>query len=182
MIIGLTGLPGSGKSTAAQILQGMGFEISELSSTIKEMMAEKKMEITPSSIIEFSLLMKREFGADVFAKIKAKQLKGHLGNIAIVGFRSNGEVNAIRSELDSKLIMVAIVAGDEMRYGRLHDRKEFNVKNREDFKLRDEKNILMGIKETIDSADYIISNSGTLEELKSSIEQVIEGIQEKAKG
>lgn len=182
MIIGLTGLPGSGKSTAAEILHEMGFEISELSSTIKEMMIEKKIEITPSSIIEFSLLMKHEHGADVFAKIKAKQLKGHLGNIAIVGFRSINEVNAIRAELDSRLIMVAIVAGDDTRYERLHDRKEFKVNDKEDFNMRDKKNIAMGIKETIDSADYIISNSGTLDELKISIGQVIEGIQEKAKG
>ena len=67
MILCLTGMPGSGKSTAAEIFAKMGFEVIEGSAIIKEEMRRKGIRVTPESVEVFANRVKSERGKAAFA-------------------------------------------------------------------------------------------------------------------
>lgn len=180
MILCLTGLPGSGKSTAAEVFSKMGFEVMELSGVIKEEMQRRGVTVTNESLEEFANRMKKENGRDVFAVMMGEKLrKRNDSNILVVGFRSLQEFETMERIVGEDLPLIVVSTPQKLRFKRLSERKNLPIKSLDAFMMREKSNIQMGILDLMERADFIVSNSGSREELKESIDDLIEKIGEK---
>jgi dephospho-CoA kinase len=168
-------MPGSGKTTAAEIFSRMGFEVVEGSTIIKEEMKKKGIAVSPESVEAFANKMKNEHGKDVFAIMTGKRLRERLdsNNFLVVGPRSLAEFEAFERAVGMNLRLIALMSPQKTRFNRLSTRKVLGIKSPYVLMLKDKSNIGMGISELIDRADYVISNTGSKKELEESIRELL---------
>jgi dephospho-CoA kinase len=169
LVLGLTGMPGSGKSIVAEFLKQKGFRIFEMGDVIRSMMKKKGIEITNHSLREFSLNLRRRYGNDIVAKESVKQLKKMKGNVVISGVRSINEMRYFKKSIP-ELILIALVAPKQTRFQRLKKRKRSDdPQTLKEFDYREEKETVYGIPRAVKMADLIVSNAGSIKELNASI-------------
>jgi len=186
IVVGITGMPGSGKSLAAQYLVRKGFEKVEMGDIIREEMKKKKMRITNKSIREFSLLLRKKFGNDVVARLTLIELRKKKGNIVIVGLRGAGEIRYFRKRM-KQFYVIALVAPKSLRYKRLRARgRDDDPKNIEEFEFREAKEKRYGVEGAIRNADFVVSNTSSVKQLKRDLDSLLNYImkneEKKAKG
>ncbi|MDE1865280.1 MAG: AAA family ATPase [Candidatus Micrarchaeota archaeon] len=179
MILCLTGMPGSGKTTAAGIFEKMGFEVIELSGIIKAEMTSRGIKPTNRSIEDFANKMKASHGSDFFSARVGKMLKAKSeSDVLVVGFRSIAEFESVERAAGSQLVLIVVSVPQRLRFKRLSERKELPIKGIEQLIMRDKSNIGMGILNLLDHADFVVSNTGTKKELEASIHEVLDRIGE----
>lgn len=175
MIICLTGMPGSGKTTVAEMLRERGFEFVEMHDAVNIMMEERGIERTFENRERFALDMRTQKGRDVFAVATAERVKRMGKNAVINGVRDSDEIDCIKRILGDDVVVVAITAPPELRYERIRKTPDswVKAKDRKAFEYRDETNRKMGVEKAMNSADFVIANTGTVEELKTDVESVL---------
>ena len=92
--IALVGMPGSGKSIMASILQDLGVPTINMGDVIREEVIKKGLQPNPKEIGKIMLSMREDFGMDVVAKRcipKIRQISEKV--IVIDGIRNIEEVN-----------------------------------------------------------------------------------------
>jgi dephospho-CoA kinase len=181
MIICITGMPGAGKSLVGDILAKKGFKEFEMSMPVKEKMAKGGIEVNKDNIRDFSLRARKEFGNDVVAKWTMEKIKSlPEKDILIVGLRSADEAKYFKKS--ESVAIISVIAPKMMRFERLKERKRADdPETYTDFENREKKEKQFGIASAMEHADYVIRNSGTIEELQAKVEKVIEDIEAKEK-
>jgi dephospho-CoA kinase len=173
LVVCLTGMPGSGKSTVADMLKARGFTMVEHSRQIKKLMCIGGMKVNAETIETFVPELKETFGRDVVSKLSSKLVMGSRGNVVISGPRDPAELAFIR-KMCPRVVVVAVSAPRKMRYSRLVKRKEgIKTTSRKEFEWRDRKNIALGTMRLVKSADYLLMNTGTMAQLRSNIDELI---------
>ena len=173
IIICLTGMPGSGKTTVAEMLKSKGFTIIELSSELKRLMEICGTPVDMQSREAFTIKLKKSFGRDILAKLASEAVARSKGNVVISGVRNTEELSYIRT-LNPEVAMIALSVPKNMRYDRIMSRTEgIRTHNYREFEWRDRKNVALGMLQVIHSADYTLSNTGTLSQLHSDIDSII---------
>lgn len=170
MLILLVGLPSSGKTTAARIMEKMGFQVVSSGDVVREEIEARGLPYTVENDIKITrwfhegredLLLKR-----LITRSKSDRMvwDGPRSIEQLESLKKMGEspvIIAIRSDFDSRLIR-------EMR------RNRFTRFTDEDMKKRDEQHVNMGTKELMERADYTIDNTSlTKEELASEIRKIL---------
>lgn len=175
MILCITGMPGAGKTLAADFLRDeRRFKIVEMGDVVRDAMTEKGLKINNVSIREFALKLREEHGEDAVAKMVVDRVKKAGSNVVITGVRSINEIDYFRQAVRD-ISVIGIIAPRDVRYVRLRNRgRQDDLKTMDEFEFREEKEKRYGVLGAIDAADYVITNTGTLEELKSNILGVLE--------
>ena len=173
-------MPGSGKSSAAKHLAKRGFEAIEMGDIVRERAINEGIKITNTSLREYALSIRKKFGKEIVARLTIQKVKKVKKNVVIVGIRSKKEIDYFRSKLGN-FYVIALTAPQEVRYKRLKERgREDDIKTLKEFKYREEKERKYGIESAIRNADFIISNTSSLNELKKNIDAVLTYIKEKS--
>jgi dephospho-CoA kinase len=171
LIIAVVGLPGSGKSTASQILKKHGFRIIEMGDMVRAQMKKHKVVINHLNLRNWSHDARVKHGKDIVAKWAHAIIKKSRGDIAIMGMRSTYELHYFKKHL-KHFELIAITAPAKLRFGRLHKRakpedpktfKEFlwlEKREQQGF-MKSKSGAKTGILHLIKDADYIISNTGS---------------------
>ncbi|MGC8662687.1 MAG: AAA family ATPase [Candidatus Micrarchaeia archaeon] len=176
MIICITGMPGSGKSLAANYLIEKGFEAVEMGDFVREKMKTEGIEITNKNIRDYALYLRKKFGKEIVAKLTINRIKGKNKNIVIVGVRSRIEIDYFKKNLGN-FYVIALTAPKRLRYKRLKERgRTDDIYTIDEFNYREEKEKKYGMMSAIKSADFVISNTASQKELKKSIDAVIASI------
>ncbi len=176
MMLCITGLPGAGKSEVGAILVEKGFAEVEMSASIREKMREQGIEASNVNLREFSLRIRKEYGGDIVARWAMESIK-KLGTdkVLIVGIRGEDEARYFKSQGELKIILVT--APDDLRFERLKARgRPDDPKTKTDFDYREEKERQFGIEGIMARAQYVISNSGTMDLLKEDVNALLERI------
>ena len=169
-LIAFIGLPGSGKSVAASILEKQGFEVIRLGDLTDIKLKEKGLERTS----EHEQLIREEIrlheGMDAYAKwceieiLKRENSK----KIVLEGVRSWEECEYLKGKFPH-LLFVGIYSPPSTRYQRLKERKErplteLEARRRDVFEID---NLHMG--PTLALPDQLIVNTGNMAEFEQSI-------------
>jgi len=175
MIIGLTGMNGSGKTEVADYLKKKGFSYFSLSDVIREKLKEEKKELSRENMIEKGNELREKFGPSVLAEGIAKKIKG---NAVVDSIRNPEEIKRLSREKDFTLL--GIEAPIKIRYKRALVRKRIGeeitfekfkeLEERE--KTGDENAQQLGT--CMKMADFVIINEGTIDELHKKIDDLIE--------
>ncbi|MCR6691611.1 MAG: AAA family ATPase [archaeon YNP-LCB-003-016] len=182
MIICLTGMPGSGKTTISEIVKEMGIPVIVMGDVVREEARIRGIEPTPKNLGKLMIELREKMGANVIAKRCVDKIKELNSKIVLVeGVRSLEEVEEFRKVGDVKI--VAVHSSPKTRYERLSRRgRSDDPKSWEEFGERDLRELDVGIGRVISLADEMIINEGTLEDLKKNTLKVFRKVIQNDKG
>ena len=168
-------MPGSGKSTIVSALKAKGIEVLNLGDGVRAEAKRRNLEPTGDNLGKLMLELRKKNGAGAIAELLTESIKNSQSNVIIVdGVRSITEVEVLRNVGTVKLL--SIEATSDTRYKFLSSRgRSDDPITREKFEERDNRELGVGIGESIAIADETIVNSDiTLDELTERAHKVIE--------
>ncbi len=173
-VIGITGMPGSGKNTVRAIVREFGFLIVVMGDEVRAEAQRRDLDPTPENLGGVMLQIRAEEGPGVLARRCIPKIKASDSPVVVIdGIRSLHEVEEFRKEFPN-FRLVAIDASPETRFGRLVKRgRSDDPRDWETFVERDRRELTVGIGEVIASADYTITNEGTIGQFKKSLKQLL---------
>ncbi|NLE05886.1 MAG: flagellar hook-basal body complex protein FliE [Crenarchaeota archaeon] len=180
LVIGLTGMPGAGKSLVIKCVQKSGYAVVSMGDVIREETSKRGLALNSENVGKVMLELRAIGGENVVAekcipKIEAKQDS----TILIDGIRSYAEVEVFSKHF-SKFVLIAVHASPQTRFSRLASRgRSDDPTSLEIFNDRDMREINVGIGKAIALSKYIIINDDTIETLNERAKQVIERAEQK---
>lgn len=177
MIIGLTGKNGSGKGEVANFLTKRGFTYYSLSDEIREEMKRQNIPITRENLIPFANKLRNEHGPSYLAEKVLDRLEPDK-NYIVDSIRNPFEVETLRKRMDFHLL--SVMADPKARFNRLKNRgrendptdyKKFLAIDAAEASNNDPS--AQQIDRTLEMADAVIENNGSIEELHDQIKQVL---------
>ena len=191
MIIGLTGKNASGKGEIANYLKSKNFVYYSLSDIIREEATKRKLEHSRDNLIKIGNELRRNFAPNYLAQQINLKISNHKKIFPQENFFV---VDSIRSPFEAKELMknknftlVGIGAPIEIRFKRLLERNRIgDAKTPEDFKKQEERENLKSdsnqqLNETFKLSQEIIINDGTLEQLQTKIDDLLNHLERKNK-
>ena len=175
-VMGISGLPGSGKSLVSETANEKGAIIVSMGDIIREE-AKKRGESTK----ETATNLRKEHGEYIVSeltikKIKQLQKEGNENAIIVEGIRSHHEVEMFKENFDN-FIILSIFANPTLRFKRLQNRmREDDSKDYNDFLKRDQMELDFGIGNVIALSDKIIINESDLESYQEKINEFLDEI------
>ena len=176
-VMGISGLPGSGKSLVSDLASEKGAIIVSMGDIIREE-AKKRGESTKDTARN----LRAEHGEYIVSeltikKIKQLQEKGNKNVIIVEGIRSPHEVDMFKENFDD-FIILSIFANPTIRFERLKNRmREDDSEDNSEFKKRDQMELDFGIGTVISLSDRIIINESDLESYVEKINEFFDEIE-----
>ena len=170
-VMGISGLPGSGKSLVSDIASKKGAIIVSMGDIIREE-AKKRGESSKDTARN----LREEFGDFIVAELTIKKIKKLEDDetakmIIVEGIRSPFEVDMFKENFDN-FIILSIFANPNLRFIRLQERmREDDSKDYVEFKKRDQMELDFGIGSVISLSDKIIINESDLESYETQINE-----------
>ncbi|MDI6916792.1 MAG: AAA family ATPase [Thermoplasmatales archaeon] len=197
MIVGLSGMPGSGKGVFVETAKKKGWRIVRMGDAVWDFVKKKGLSLNDENVgrvadeerkkhgygvwaertlpfIEktFSEKTKKSFGVDGKAYFPSDKNR----KTVIDGIRSPEEVRIFKSH-DPDFIVIGIHSSPETRYRRIMSRKRIDDPfSKEKFDERDKRELSWGIGNVIALADVVIVNEDNVEDFERKIEKVLEKI------
>ena len=175
LIVCLTGMPGSGKSTIVSALKARGIEALNLGDGVRAEAKRRNLELSGDNLGKLMLELREKNGAGAIAELLTEQIKNSQSKVIIIdGVRSTAEIEVLKNIGSVKLL--SIEASSDTRYKFLSTRgRSDDPTTIEKFEERDNRELGVGIGESIAMADETIVNSDiTLDELTERAYKVIE--------
>jgi len=185
MILGIVGLIGSGKDTAADyISKKYGYEKVSFRDIVHEVVAEKRLEPTRENMQKVARECRDKYGEDFFSKKvleKGKALIKKGKNVLFKEMRTAGDVQLLRDEFGKKMKVIVIEAGERTRFDRMKKRgRTGDPKTFEDFSRQQKKEEELRFTDSLKFADIGVDNNGTKKELCLEIDGMMEGLGRKS--
>ncbi|HHT18589.1 MAG: dephospho-CoA kinase [Euryarchaeota archaeon] len=183
-VIGVTGMPGSGKSVVSRVAEKLGMKVVKMGDVIRE---EAQQRNEDPGIVAVQL--RKEYGKHVVASrcvdiIKNLTKENSSSNsksrvnkpqlFLVEGIRSPWEVNIFKKNFkDFKVI--AVHSKPETRFFRLKKRmrSDDSADSKESME-RDQRELKFGIGEVIVNSDFMVVNEGSLNKFKKTVQRIIE--------
>lgn len=175
-VMGISGLPGSGKGIVSDIATEKGAIIVSMGDIVREE-AKKRGEGSK----ETAKNLRKEFGEYIISeltieKIKKLQDEGVEKTIIVEGIRSLHEVDMFKENFDNFMIL-SIFANTNIRFERLKKRmREDDSQDFNEFKKRDMSELGFGIGSVISLSDRLIINESNMESFIQDINDFFDEI------
>ncbi len=182
-IVAITGMPGAGKSTAAQALVKRGWTRVVMGDVIRAETKRRGLEPDARNTGEVMKLLRKEKGESAVAELCLETIsKLNAEKVVVDGIRSMAEVQAFRKS--AEVLLVAVDASPERRYELLKERgRDDDPLTFEMFAERDRRELSVGIGKAIALADETVSNQhATQDRLAAEIAEVVERWEKNAPG
>ena len=153
-------MPGAGKSTIADGLKPKGYKVINMGNVVREEAKKRNLESTRDNLGKLMLELREKNGSGAIAKLVEPQIESSTANVILIdGIRSNDEVQVLRKFGTVKLL--AIHASTDNRFNFLQKRgRSDDPQTKEHFDERDNRELGIGISNSIALSDYAISNIG----------------------
>ena len=176
-VVVFTGMPGSGKSEAVRVARERGFQVLRMGDAVWDEVRRQGLPLEAGQVGRVANEMRASHGADIWARRTLESVDREADVIIIDGVRSRAELDAFEEELGADFYLVLIDCPDELRMERVTSRgRDDDTMSPEAFRARDERELSWGLGEVLASADTVIPNTGTLEELRSRVSDLLEGL------
>ena len=175
-VMGISGLPGSGKGLVSEIASKKGAIIVSMGDIIREE-AKKRGETTK----ETAQNLRIEYGEYIVSELTIRKIqelldKGCENPIIVEGIRSPHEVNMYKNNFEGFFIL-SIFANPTLRFERLKNRmREDDSEDLTEFKKRDQMELDFGIGNVIALSEKIIINESDLESYTEKINEFFDEI------
>jgi dephospho-CoA kinase len=164
LIVGLTGMPGAGKTTVANYLSEKDIPLLIMGDVVREVAENDGLEPTSDNLAKLMLRLRMRNGPEAVAHLIVNKIKlmkkedNQLSVVIVDGIRSMAEVQVLRRIGSVKLL--AIHGSTLTRYTHVRERGRSDVpSNIVEFDKRDKIEMDVGISNAIALADETISNN-----------------------
>ncbi|MEE1336867.1 nucleoside monophosphate kinase [Methanobrevibacter sp.] len=170
-IMGISGMPGSGKSIVSDMATEKGALIVSMGDIVREE-AKKRGE----SSKETAKNLRAEHGQYIVAELTIKKIKklqdeGNEKLIIVEGIRSPHEVEMFKENFDN-FIILSVFTNPAIRFERLKLRmREDDSQDYAEFKKRDDTELGFGIGTVIALSDKLIINESDLDSFTEKIDE-----------
>lgn len=169
-VIGIVGLPGSGKTEVAKALAKFDVPSVRMGDVVWDELKRRGQSITEVSVGTLSNELREHEGMGAIAK-RCVSLIESVGKgkraVAVDGIRGIAEVDEFRRVFGDNFHLISIWASQETRYQRIASRKRADdTITRESFLEKDLRELSWGLGEAIALSDFMVLNEGNIEELR----------------
>jgi dephospho-CoA kinase len=180
LVIGLAGMPGSGKSIVVDTACEIGYAIVVMGDVIRQETLKRGLELTPESVGKVMLQMREEGGNYIIAQKCIPKIEEQTSSKVLVdGLRSLYEANIFKEHF-AKFCLVAVHASPETRFNRLYSRRRSDDPSElKVFHERDKRELNVGLGNVIAMSEQMIVNENSLEHVKAKTKDSLEKVEEK---
>lgn len=180
IVVGLAGMPGSGKSLIVETAFGLGYAIVVMGDVIREETAKRSLKLTPENVGKVMLQLREEGGNYIIAQKCIPKIEEQKNTKVLVdGLRSLYEAEAFKTHF-AKFALVAVYASPETRFKRLFNRRRSDDPSGwEVFRERDMRELSVGLGNVIAMAEQLIINDNSIEQVKGRVKETLQRIEEK---
>lgn len=176
-VIGVVGLPASGKGEFSNIAAGAGIPVIVMGDMIRREVQRLGLEPSDTNFGATANRLRAEGGMDAIARLCIPEIQSQTAPIVIVdGIRGDAEVALFRRHFPG-FILVSIDSSFENRLMRIATRaRSDDFTSAEALRNRDEREQRWGLLNALKGADRHISNEGTLEEYSAAVRELLSKI------
>jgi dephospho-CoA kinase len=182
LILGVAGMPGSGKSLVLKVAKENGYDAVVMGDVVRQEAENKNLQPNPENIGKIMLELREKEGKDVIAKRciqKIEEAKKY--KVVVDGIRSLDEVEEFKKRFPKFSLMV-ICSSPETRFQRLYRRRRSDDAEGWDvFNKRDMRELGVGLGNVIAMAEYTVVNEEALEVVRNRVKHVLRKVEEKWK-
>lgn len=179
IVIGIVGLIGAGKDTAAKYIEEKyGYKSISYSELVHEKVREENLEPTRENLQMIAKKYREKYGMDYFAKLAVeKALKSKKEKIILKELRRKEDVEYPK-RFFRNFYIIEIYANKRIRFKRLLERaSKKDTKNWKCFLEQENKEKQLGFDGAIKYSDFRVNNNRGLRELYSNIDKVMKNIE-----
>ena len=181
-VIGIVGLPGSGKSEAASVAADLGVPVVTMGDVIRQACRDRGLDPADHHG-EIAQKLRAENGRDAIAQRSLPVIEDALeesDTVLVDGIRAGVEVERFEEAFGDDFTLASVEAPFEIRVERIAERGRDNIDD-ESLADRDERERGFGMDEAIERADVRIENVGALEafheKVRALVEEGVEGLE-----
>jgi dephospho-CoA kinase len=176
-VIGTVGLAGSGKGEFAAVAEELDIPVVTMGDVIRAECRNRGLDPAEHHG-EIAQALREENGPAAIAEESLPHIEEVLAEadtVLVDGIRSGVEVDAFEERFDEAFVLVSVEAPFELREQRIGDRGRDKVdEDGESLAARDERELGFGLDEAMARADITIENTGTLEEFRTRVREVLQ--------
>jgi dephospho-CoA kinase len=173
-VIGVVGLPASGKGEFSRIAEDMGIPVVVMGDVIRKTLFNRGLPPTDENLGEMSRELREQYGRGAIARLCIPEIKAQEANLVLVdGIRSDAEVVLFREAFEG-FTLIGVEASFEVRFQRL------NVRNRSDdpsdeesMRVRDARELGWGLGRALEMADATVRNEGSIQEFREAVTRIL---------
>jgi dephospho-CoA kinase len=178
LILGVAGMPGSGKSLVVRVAKMNGYDAVVMGDVVREEAKKRNLEPNPENIGKIMLELREKEGNSVIAKRCIPRIEeAPRQKVVIDGVRSLNEVEEFKVRYSS-FTLLAICASPKARFARLYSRRRSDdADGWKVFHERDMRELGVGLGNVIAMAEYTVVNERSLDIVKNRIRQVLRKVE-----
>jgi dephospho-CoA kinase len=182
LVVGLAGMPGSGKSLVVKTAQEEGYAVVVMGDVVREETKKRGLELNPKNMGKVMLELRETGGNSIVAeRCIPKILQTESGKVIVDGLRSLSEADAFKAHFP-EFSLVAVHASPETRFNRLYRRRRSDDPDGwELFRERDRRELSVGLGNAIATAEYLIVNENSKDETEARVRETLHKVEEKWK-
>jgi dephospho-CoA kinase len=178
-VIGIVGLPGSGKSEAAAVAESEGIPVVTMGDVIRQECRDRGLD-PATHHGEIAQTLRAENGPGAIAERSLPVIEDCLAEaetVVVDGIRSGVEVDRFQEAFGDDFRLVRVEAPFETRAERLdlRGRDAVSGEDGESLEERDRREREFGMDEAMERADLTIENTGTLEQFRERVRDLLGG-------
>ncbi|WP_123539042.1 AAA family ATPase [Halosimplex salinum] len=176
-VIGIVGLPGSGKSEAAAVARELGVPVVTMGDVIRQACRDRGFD-PATHHGEMARTLREENGPGAIAEASLPMIEDHLSDadtVVVDGIRSDVEVDRFVDAFGDEFTLVEVHAPRALRAERLdlRGRDATAEEGGESLDERDERELSFGMGEAMEMADVTVANDASLEAFQSTVERLL---------
>ena len=174
-VIGVVGLPASGKGEFARIASRQGVPVVIMGDVIRAAVNEVGLTPDDQNMGAMANRLRKEGGMDAIAKLCIPALHRLSAPVVLVdGIRGDAEVRLFRRHFPG-FVVVAIDSPFRTRLARLATRgRSDDTTSEESLRLRDERELGWGLGAALSKAEYRLQNDGDLATFEQSVRNLLQ--------
>jgi dephospho-CoA kinase len=182
LVVGLAGMPGSGKSLVVETAAMLGYGVVVMGDVVREETLKRRLELNPKNVGQVMLELRRKGGGSVVAEKCIPKIERHeIAKVFVDGVRSLSEVEAFKKHF-ANFNLMAVYASPETRFNRVYRRQRSDDPNCwEVFHERDLRELGVGVGDAIALAEYLVVNESSKANAKAAVKRFIQRIEEQWK-
>lgn len=176
-IIGVVGLPASGKGEFSRIAKEMHIPVVVMGDVIRKAVTEAGLKLNDKNMGEMSRCLRQGMGMDALAKLTIPIIENLDSKIVLVdGIRGDAEVETFIRHFKN-FNLIAVESPFEIRLKRLSERgRSDDQADEAGLKKRDEREAGWGLLNAMSMADYVLENEGTIEDFEEKVQKLLKEI------
>jgi len=173
-VIGVVGLPASGKGEFSKIAEAMGIPVVVMGDVIRNTVKKAGLAPTDANLGAMANQLREERGMDAIAQLCITAIKEqHAPLVLVDGIRGDSEVQVFRQHFP-EFVLIGIDSSFATRLQRLGTRgRSDDVGSADALRLRDERERSWGLCEALRLADIHITNDGQIEDYTKKVQALL---------